>query len=146
MKVPLALSAFIAMTVAAVVSAAPTNSTLSPRAACTNLTFNWHRHYISENDIRPVPNPVSDLHWFELIVAIGYNEMLPKKTTIGNNNNNYRETRKASSGLWSVEHSDSFEERLILTIKKKKYTFGTPNRYFGSYPSNSVQYWACVTW
>ncbi|KAG0268230.1 hypothetical protein BGZ95_002545 [Linnemannia exigua] len=116
------------------------------RADCENISLNWFRHYINGNDVHPVPDPVSDLHSFELIVATGFNEKLPKKTTIGNKKNNYHETRKAPSGLWSVEHSDSFRERLSLTVKGKKHTWDRPNRFFGSEPSNSVQYWACVTW
>ncbi|KAG0268231.1 hypothetical protein BGZ95_002546 [Linnemannia exigua] len=145
MKITLTLLALVVMATTAV-SATPVNSTISIRAApCTSITLNWRR------DLRYTflnPDPVNDLHSFQLTVRERYYDDMPRRPTAGTKKNNYRETRKSSDGLWSVEHDDNSDFYGVITLiaKKQKFVFRQANSAWGDKNTIINSYWQCVNW
>ncbi|KAF9136039.1 hypothetical protein BGW39_008002 [Mortierella sp. 14UC] len=140
MKITFALSALLAMTATAA-STAPTNATLSPRAACTDISLFWKR--LSPNNIN---NPVIDLHAFELVVAGKYQNSIDFQKTSGKSSDNYKETRKSNDGLWSVTHTDKNEGPVTLKAKGKEYRFKKYNRGKSELRLMTFEYFHCIEW
>ncbi|KAG0277579.1 hypothetical protein BGZ95_005714 [Linnemannia exigua] len=143
MKITLALSALAGL-VATAVSAAPTNSTLSTRAACIPTSLYWTRHYYVNANNR---DPVKDLHSFQLIIKDTYNQQIEPKATKGKKKDNYKETRTSNDKWWSVEHTDAHDNaKVTLTIKGQKHVFNNPNDFWLGMPTWKLEYYTCVTW
>ncbi|KAG0277576.1 hypothetical protein BGZ95_005711 [Linnemannia exigua] len=140
MKITFALSALLAMAATAV-SASPTDVTLSPRAACTDISLFWKR--LSPNNRN---DPVIDLHAFELVVAGKYQKSIPFQTTSGNAKDNYKETRKSDDGLWTVTHTDRNEGPVTLKAKGKEYRFNRYNRGKSELRLMTFEYFHCIEW
>ncbi|KAF9136056.1 hypothetical protein BGW39_008019 [Mortierella sp. 14UC] len=143
MKLTLALSTLVAVAAGAA-SAAPANSTLSIRAGpCSPITLIWKGQY---NINRDYPDAVNDLHGFELIVRDRYHEKMPLKPTTGTMKNKYREVRKFSDKLWSVEHTSNWMDGITLTAKGQKFHWSAMNDFDSTFYTWRWDYWQCIQW
>ncbi|KAG0277578.1 hypothetical protein BGZ95_005713 [Linnemannia exigua] len=143
MKFTFGLSALVVLAANAT-SAAPSNSTLIPRADCISISLFWHRNYSPPSYKK---DAVNDGHAFNLVVAGGrYNEWVPYRPTTGKKSNGYKETRKSNDGLWSVEHTDYESQPITLTAKGKKYPFKSVNRGATGDKSQWFEYFHCIEW
>ncbi|KAF9136041.1 hypothetical protein BGW39_008004 [Mortierella sp. 14UC] len=91
-------------------------------------------------------DPRKDKHEFQLIVHDRYNQTLPPKATSGKKKNKYRETRKSSDKIWTIQHADRLKDGITLRAKGLRFRFTHTNFAESAVDHWTFHFWECIKW